>query len=386
MKTFFKKWLKRFTIGLVLLSAALAMFVAFTPQGKTAFHTALFVAQVLEFPVKPQSWFTVDPLREVVTYPRPNGEGVADVYRLPDGKPRATVLLFLGANAAGRDDEDVVTLGNALARAGVVTMFHWSPTMALQYNIDPNEIENLVWAFGYLQGQSFVDPDRVGVGGFCIGGSFALIAASDPRIREDVAFINAFGPYYDARDLLLQVATRSRYYQDNVEPWTPDRLTQKVFVNELVEAMEAPGDQAMLVRVFVDNVQASQQELDLLSVQGMAAYKLLSGVESMEEAERLYLMLPAEFRGMMSIVSPRSHVADLRGQVLILHDRNDDLVPSAESRRLSDQLKESGSNVRYTELLNFEHVRPTSGGGIKDFITEGYKLFRHMYSILRIAR
>ena len=150
--------------------------------------------------------------------------------------------------------------------------------------------------------------------------------------------------------------------------------------------MESPDDQALLARVFVDNVQASQQDLDRLSDQGMAAYKLLSGVDSMEEAERLYLTLPAEFRDMMSIVSPSSHVADLKARVLILHDRNDDLVPSAESRRLLDRLRESGNNVHYTELLAFEHVRPTSGGGVKDLITEGYKLFRHMYNILRLAR
>ena len=42
------------------------------------------------------------------------GVGIADIYRIPDGKKRAAVLLFLGANAAGRDDKDVVKLGDAL--------------------------------------------------------------------------------------------------------------------------------------------------------------------------------------------------------------------------------------------------------------------------------
>ena len=165
--------------------------------------------------IKPQALFTKEPVRREVSYPQADGTGLADIYRIPDEEDRAAVLIFLGANAAGRDDKDVVNLGNSLARAGFVVMFHWSPTMALRSNIDPVEIDNLVSAFQYLRALEFVDRDRLGMGGFCIGASFALVAAADPRIRDDVVFVNAFGPYFDARDLLMQLASRSRIYQGN---------------------------------------------------------------------------------------------------------------------------------------------------------------------------
>ena len=210
MRRFVIVAVRRVFLALVVIGSLLTIFIAATPQGKAGFRAALFVPQVLKVPFKPQPWFASDPVRHEVTYPQEIGTGVADVYRIPDGEPRAAVLLFLGANAAGRDDEDVVNLGNALARGGFAVMFHWSPTMALQHNIDPVEIDNLVRAFQFLEQQDWVDSKRVGIGGFCVGASFSLVAAADPRISDRVRFVNAFGPYFDAEDLLLQVVTRSR--------------------------------------------------------------------------------------------------------------------------------------------------------------------------------
>ena len=80
-------------------AALLALFIAFTPQGRAGFHTALFVAQVLEMPVKPQPWFAAEPLRQEVHYQSADGTDVAEVYRLPDGEPRAAVLLSLGGQS-----------------------------------------------------------------------------------------------------------------------------------------------------------------------------------------------------------------------------------------------------------------------------------------------
>jgi len=59
-------------------------------------------------------------------------------------------------------------------------------------------------------------------------------------------------------------------------------------------------------------------------------------------------------------------------------------VPAAESRRLADALELRG-DFRYTEVLAFEHVRPTSGGGLWELAKEGLKLYRHMYGFVREA-
>ena len=383
MKAFLWKLTLRLFLALVALSSLLSLYLTFTPQGRAGFHTVLFVLQILEIPVQPQSWFTQEPLRLEVTYPQAHRTGVADIYRVPDDKDRPAALIFLGANAAGRDDEDVVNLGNALARAGFVVMFHWSPTMALQFNIDPDETENLVWAFQYLKERDFVDQERMGMGGFCVGASFALVAAADPRIRDDVKFLNAFGPYFDAKDLLLQVASRSRRYQGQWEPWDPDQLTQRVLANELIETLVDPEEREVLYRRYVELRSGPEAELVGLSVPASRVRQLLDGT-TLEDAQELYQELPAAFRESMRDISPSAQVDEVEARLMILHDRDDRLVPAAESRRLAGALEQRG-DFRYTEVLAFEHVRPTSGGGVWQLAQEGFKLSRHMYGIIREA-
>ena len=371
--------------ALVAVSTVFIVLLTSTQWGRTGLHTALFVSQVLDFGVKPQGWFTGKPERQKVVYTQSNGEAMADIYRIIDEpvvQRRAAVLIFLGANAAGREDKDVINLGSALARAGFVVMIHWSPTMALRYNIDPVEIENLVWAFQYLAAQDYVDPQRIGMGGFCVGASFTLVAAADPRIKDQVAFLNAIGPYYDARDLLLQTVSRSRFGEDGREAWDPDITTIKVLANELVETLDDPIEQKLLEKIFLDQVQVAEQDLAGISTQAQVVRQILEGT-SLEEAERLYETLPVEFRDGMEKISPSSYKDDLKARVMIMHDRNDRLVPSGESRRLVKALLEHGY-VRYTELLTFDHVRP-SGGRIWDIAKEAVKLYRHMYGIIREA-
>ena len=378
MRRFVIVAVRRAFLALVVIGSLLTIFIAATPQGKAGFRAALFVPQVLEVPFKPQPWFASDPVRHEVTYPQEIGTGVADVYRIPDGEPRAAVLLFLGANAAGRDDEDVVNLGNALARGGFAVMFHWSPTMALQHNIDSVEIDNLVRAFQFLEQQDWVDSKRVGIGGFCVGASFSLVAAADPRISDRVRFVNAFGPYFDAEDLLLQVVTRSRLYQGVRTPWQPDSLTLEVFANELIETVDDMADIDLLTKKYLTGELRDGQPA---TSAGQTVDRLLEGV-SLGEAAGLYATLPEEFREAMDQISPSRYVDDIKAELLVLHARDDELVPSAESRRLSEAMADRG-DVRYTELLSFDHVRPAGGTGTWRLFKEGFELYRHMYGVMR---
>ena len=382
---FFGKWAYRLYLVLgVLLVAVVVLFTLF-PQIVIGFHTGLFVLQVLNLPVKPQPWFTATPVREEITYDRPDGLGLADIYYIPDGKRRAGLLVFLGANAAGREDPDVVNFGNALSRAGFAAMFSWSPTMGQQNNVDPTEIDNLTWAFRHLRGQDYVDPARVGMAGFSVGGSFVMVAAADPRIRDEVAFVNSFGAYYDARYFFIQIASNSKISDGQVEPWAVDKLTRRVFANELIQAVAAPEERELLTRRFIQNEAVADAELAQLSEGANISRRLLEGTTP-EEAGTLLDRMPADFLQELQGISPSYHLAGVRARLLIMHDVGDLLIPVGESRRLVRTLEGEGrENLRYTETAIFDHVRPGGDRNLWELAKGAAKLYRHMYGILRIA-
>ena len=337
---------------------------------------------MLDTPVKPQPWFTDEPLRYEVGYPSPEGTSVAQVYRVPDGTQRAAVVLSLGVYDQGFEGDVVRNLGNALARAGFVVMYHWSPEMGLGYRIEPDELEVLLSAFQYLEAQDHVDPERVGLGGFCVGASFALVVAADSRVRERVHFVNAFGPYFDAETLLLQAASRSVVSHGERTPWEPEQITLRVLANELIDTLQNPREAEILARRYEEGRPAGLGEQEGLSPPGRRVARLLGGVEP-REATTLIAALPPGFREELATVSPSTYIPDLKARLLVMHDQGDRLVPAAESRRLLEATRSRG-NVRYTELLAFDHVEP-SGGGILTIVGQAARLYRHMYEIIRIA-
>ena len=386
------RWAFRLLVTVILL---LALVVVLTPQGRTGFRTALFVLQMLEQPLKPQPWFSDEPLRQKVSFAYGDGAGAAEIYRLPGGEPRAAVLLSIGANPYGLDDPIVVRLGKALARAGYVAMLHWTPEVGLDNNLSVAEPQKLVWAFRHLEEQDYVDAERVGLGGFCVGASFALVAAADSSISDRVHFVNAFGPFYDAEELLLQVASRAVEYNGESSRWEPDALTLRVLANELIETLPNAADAEILSLRYIEDVEddtgegESEAEIDTdtveltaLTARGRAVARLLDGVER-QEAEALYAELPASFHQDLADISPAKYVEDIHARLLVMHDRNDTLVPAAESRRLIDAV--NGANVvRYTELSEFDHTTPAAGGAYIR-VKQGYQLFLHLYHIIRMA-
>lgn len=361
----------------------LAFLILVIPQARAGFHTLLFVTETLETPVRPQSWFTREPVRFEAVYGSPDGAEVADVYRLPDGKPRAAVLLSIGAGQAGLGDRSVTNLGYALSRAGFVTMLHWSPDLGRDADLQQEDPDKLVRAFEYLISQDYVDAERAGIGGFSVGGSFAMVAAADPRIRDDVVFINAFGSYFDLETLLVEAASRSVDHDGERTPWKPHSLTMRVLAHELIETVVEPADALVLTGHYLEDMPATPAELQALSQRGRVVVRMLDGVTP-QEAEGLYAELPQDFREGLAEISPSSHIADVQARLLVMHDRADRHVPVTESRRLVDVLGDR-DDVRYTEFLSFNHTLPGEGG-LLDRVGQAFRLSRHMYHLIRIAR
>ena len=334
-----------------------------------------------DVPVKPLHWFTSSPIKSEVFFPLADGIGSADLYRTA-GTDKAAVLLFLGVNPAGRDDERVINLAEGLARSGMVVMIPVSDTMT-QFRIDPTEADNLVHAFQHLRDLEYVDSSRVGMGGFCVGASLSVVAAQDTRINDDVAFINFFGGYFDMKDLLMSIASSTRFDKDLHESWEPSDQAWETFRNHLLENVENRDDLAFLTSVFVNEDVTELWRAADLSPDAAIIYRLLSGV-SLEEARNLFSQLPEDFRKGLKSISPNEKLGDLNAKILIMHDLNDNNIPSEESRRLTIALKERG-NFRHTEFVFFQHMDPVRIVNPLTWISDVSKLFFHIYDIIRIS-
>ena len=368
-----------------VLLGLIALWMAATPEGRIAWRTVLFVPQVIgTLPVNPQPWLTGEPERQQISYETQHGLGSADLYTPAGGGEHSAVLLFLGVNPAGRDDPRVIGLAEGLARSGAVVMIPWSESMTSD-RVRAEEVEGLVRGFQFLMDHERVDPKRVGVGGFCVGASLVTVAAADSRIRENVKFINFFGGYFDARDLISAVLSESRFHDGEVEPWNPQQLPRRVVTAQLVEGMSDPSEVELFKAIFMDQTTIRDStDLAGLSQEARTVFSLLSGTD-LDEARRLVSGLPASSIATLRSISPESVVEDLEARVFIMHDREDRLVPAAESRRLAEALA-GGVDVYHTEFSLFDHLDPTRAVGPARFAIELSKFYRHMYLVMRELR
>ena len=372
-------------IGAAAFVVVLALWMIVTPEGRVAWRTALFIPQVVgTLPVNPQPWLMGEPSREEVFYDTASGRASADLYAPAGDDVTSGVLLFLGVNPAGRNDPRVVGLAEGLARSGAVVMIPWSEGMTSR-RVDEAEIEDLIGAFRYLKAHPRVDADKAGVGGFCVGASLLTVAASDPRISDDVKFVNFFAGYYDARDLAAAVLSESRYYNGESGRWTPDSLSREVVTAQLIEGMSDPDEIAALSGEFIDgDAPVDEAALASMSNEARTIHRLLSGPDA-AEARRLIDTLPESSLATLRRISPSESIEGLKARVLIMHDRGDKLVPFDESRRLADALAERG-DFHHTEFSLFQHVDPTKPVAPPEFAREISKLYRHMYLVLSELR
>ncbi len=362
----------------VLAICVIALLLSWTPQVRATVRALGFVPQVLpNIPVKPAEWFTQAPSRSEITYPLRDGRsGTADLY-VPagDGKHSA-VMFFLGVNPAGRNDERVVNLANAIARTGIVVMIPWSDQM-MQMRVADQEVDDLVRGFEYMLGLEMVDGSRAGMAGFCVGASLMMVAAQDERIRDDVNVVNSFGGYYDAKDLMASVVAERRFYGGESRAWEPDVLSIRVVRTHLMESVEDERERAEIIQLIEDGASPVGE----LSEQALVVYELLNAPD-IETAHLLIERLPQKSLDTLIRISPSTNIGDLRARVLAMHDREDKLVPSEESLRLVDALQSRG-DIHYTEFSFFDHLNPTRPVGRLEFVREGAKLFAHMYRIMR---
>ena len=342
--------MRRGGIG-VLAVVGLVVGVALWHPARVAVQTLLLLPALFpSAPADPLSLVTATPTREERSYLYASGRVEASLFHAGGSGQHGAIILLLGAGGLPRSDE-AVHFAQSLARVGVVTLVPESSGM-LAERLTFGEVDAVRASLDLLRELPEVDAHRIGLVGLSASGGLSIVAAGQPDLRDRVRFVNSFGSYADATNLLMDVFSRSIDVNGEIRTWQPQPRTVEVVANALGEA-------------GVD--QADQQAM-------------LGGMTRAQAQQTMAAMPPAVTRSLAQ-VSPAAYLGQVHAHLYLMHDVDDSFIPFTESRDLV-ALAPSGVVQRYTELSIFAHVTADRSVPWLTFLTDVWRLFWHVHAVL----
>ena len=354
-------------IGLVVLVLAL-LAVAFEPT-RVAIQTAVMLPNLLDAGPKPLNLLSADPVRSSLPYRVPDGGGDPDLAELwlpswaSAERPAGAMLLVFGVNNLGRNHPAIERVADGLARTGVAVLVPDSRTL-LEGRLEVGEVDGVVRAFELLAARPEVDRERLGIVGFSVGGSLALLAARDARIAEQVRWVNPFGAFADAGTYLASVAAHSyEGLEGDAVAWEPTPLAREVFLAFVLAQVPEAADRGALEAAFGPATLAGERPgpdtalRASLGAAGRSVHDLLTAAD-LGAARGAIDALPAASLAFIDAISPARHLDGLSADVHLMHETEDHHVPFVESRALAAALAPAGRLRAHTEFRLFDHVQP----------------------------
>jgi acetyl esterase/lipase len=355
-------------IGMVLLVLAVLL-VAWEPS-RVAMQTAVLLPNLLDAGPKPLNLFSEAPRRSSVAYRPTETGGEPDLAELwlpawaSSDRQAGAMLLVFGVNNLGRNHPAIERVADGLARTGVAVLVPDSRTL-LEGRLEVGEIDGVVRAFQLLAARPEVDRSRLGIVGFSVGGSLALLASGDPRISREVGWVNAFGAFADASTYLAAVSAHAYRAADGTAvPWTPTPLAREVYLRFLLDQVDDARDRRRLDAAFSEPIlEAIRPSPDprlraALDTDAARSVHDLLTASSLDDATAAIDALPAGALAFIEAISPVRHLDGILAEVHLMHETEDHHVPFVESRALASALAPGERLAAHTEFRLFDHVQP----------------------------
>ena len=246
-------------------------------------------------------------------------------------RPPALVILH-GVHHLGIEEPRLKNFARAMASHGYMILTPELPGID-NYHVSAASIPVIGEAARELTRWS--GAQRVGVLGLSFAGGLALLAASDPRYADNIAFVTAVGAHDDVARVL-------KFFATNEIP-LPTGGTEKLkaheygpFVvvyshpQEFFKGKDIPIAEQAMQSLLWEDVDKARAEAAKMSPEGRRKMQLLFDHHT-ESLSPLLLTSIEKYKSEYQTASPRGHMASLRVPVYLLHGAADDVIPSAET-------------------------------------------------------
>ena len=324
---------------------------------------------------------TPTPARSPVAYRVGDRRRAGDLYR-PGGPAEAALVLVPGAAPEGKDDPRLVAVAHALARVRFLVLVPEIANMR-DLKIRPEDAGAIADALRHLAARHDTPGEDVGLVAISYAAGPAMIAALEPDLRTRVRFLAAVGGYYDI-DALATFFTTGRYRAGPELPWqsaTPNPYGKWIFLRSNAERVERPRDRVLLIAMAerkLDNLRAPLDDLAArLGAEGRAVYALLVNRDPDAVPGLIAGLPPGVRQDMEALDLKRRDLAALRTRVLLIHGRDDAVIPFTESEALAAAL--GRDRAALTVVDNLAHVDLGPGG-----FSDSLRLWRAAYRVLSL--
>ena len=304
-----------------------------------------------------------------------------DLY-WPGEAAAAVLVLVPGAVEAGKDDPRLVAFAETLARARFAVLVPEIPGLRSQ-RLSPEDARPIGAAIRLLAG-CIAPSERagaVGVMAISYGAGPALLAALAPANAGLVGYVAAIGGYYDAVAVVTFFTTG--YFREGPQaPWrrgAPNAYGKWVFVRANAARLADPADRQALAAIAARKLADLDADIaDLrarLGREGQAVMALLDNADP-ERVPGLIDALPQAVRADLTALDlARRDLSQLPFELLLVHGRDDPIIPASESRALAAAVPQD--QVALFVVGRLGHVELGPGA-----LLDGIGLWRATYRLL----
>lgn len=304
----------------------------------------------------------------------------ADLYHPnradPDDLDGALVLVP-GFTSSGKNDRRLVALAKSFARSGFLVLV---PDLrgSRETRVRLGDARRIADAVVHLSARPELGrlagagtTPEVGLVAISYAVGLAVLATTESDAKERTGFLVGLGGYYDTTEV-VRFTTTGAYRLPGERRWRnlkPLRAAKWYFLSGNIDALEDPQDRAVLTAIAEIRQRSGREALvdgqgrglvAQLGPEGRSLYALMTN-EAPAQVESLLDALPESLRAQLDALSLRERdLSHLAGRLILIHGREDPLVPFSESLALSRA-------VPGTELFlidGFSHINPRSVGVI----------------------